>query len=40
MKNLILIISLFCAFAVADAQYYYPYDNSNYYYDDAPSLII
>ena len=40
MKQVLLIISLLCAFISANAQYYYPYDTSNYYYDDAPSLII
>ncbi len=40
MKRLITAISLLCAYAAANAQYYYPYDYSNYFYDDAPSLII
>lgn len=40
MKLLISILTLLCAVASANAQYYYPYDESNYYYDDAPSLII
>jgi len=31
---------LVCAIFVAQSQYYYPYDSSNYYYDDSPSLII
>lgn len=39
MKQIIFIITLVCAFASAGAQYYYPYDSSNYYYD-APSLMI
>lgn len=40
MTHVLLIISLLCAFVSANAQYYYTYDTSNYYYDDAPSLII
>lgn len=40
MKRLLIFIIAICALACAHAQYYYPYDSSNYYYDDAPSLII
>ncbi len=40
MKHLITIAMLLAAIIAADAQYYYPYDSSNYYLDDAPSLII
>lgn len=40
MKRFILSLMLVCAIFVAQSQYYYPYDGSNYYYDDSPSLII
>lgn len=40
MKYFLFIISLFCALGYTAAQYYYPYDSSNYYFEDAPSLII
>ena len=40
MKHLITIAMLLAAIIAADAQYYYPYDSSNYYLDDAPSLLI
>lgn len=40
MKRFILSLMLVCAIFVAQSQYYYPYDSSNYYYDDSPSLII
>ncbi len=40
MKHIILIFILVCSIAPVNAQYYYPYDNSNFYFDDAPDLII
>ncbi|MCM1139657.1 MAG: WG repeat-containing protein [Muribaculum sp.] len=40
MKRLILSLIIACAISVAHGQYYYPYDSSNFYYDDSPSLII
>jgi len=40
MKRIALLIISVCALISLNAQYYYPYDDSNYYYDDAPSLII
>ena len=40
MKRLLILSLLFYAFLSMKAQYYYPYDNSNYYFDDAPSLIL
>lgn len=40
MKRLILSLIIVCAIAVARCQYYYPYDSGNFYYDDAPNLII
>lgn len=40
MKPFIIISAILCAFFSAKAQYYYPYDSSNGYYDDTPSLII
>lgn len=39
IKRWISLFIYFCAISSLSAQYYYPYDNSNYYYD-APSLII
>lgn len=42
-KLLTIMIALQCSVAAsfsANAQYYYPYDSSNYYFDDAPSLIL
>lgn len=40
MKRTLLILMFVCAFFAAHGQYYYPYDSSNYYFEDYPNLII
>ena len=40
MKPLLILISILFGFLSIQAQYDYPYDNGNHYYDNAPRLII
>ena len=40
MKPLLILISILFGFLSMQAQYDYPYDSGNHYYDNTPRLII
>ena len=40
MKPLLILISILFGFLSIQAQYDYPYDNGNHYYDNAPIVLL